>query len=375
MRPKSVLRRRPWPSGRFFCLRAHSAPRGARTSRPDHTAVPDKSVYTGSNIALSIGAGLASAVIFVVLTRFTTPAILLAHLAPLPIMVVALGLGVRHGATAAIVGAVGLSIWPAPLFGLIFGIYIALPAFVASYALSGAPWNRHDLVRTNSPGWATLAAAIALIAVTVVGLGVMVARAGSLAEAVNPFQAILFDTLEKMATMEREAGGAAPDSKQLQIAVAHSMQLIPGSLPSHLLIVHMLNLWLAARLCKTSGMLTLPWPDIATQLVLPRWAAVVLGLSLAGTLMLPGYPGAVAFIVFMTLGVAFAMQGLAVLQTLLRGHITSGPILTLIYFVLGVLGWPIVILGVVEAVFLLRARKAATAAVPPPAKPDEPPIR
>jgi hypothetical protein len=161
----------------------------------------------------------------------------------------------------------------------------------------------------------------------------------------------------------------------LQIAVAHSMQLIPGSLPSHLLIVHMLNLWLAARLCKTSGMLTLPWPDIATQLVLPRWAAVVLGLSLAGTLMLPGYPGAVAFIVFMTLGVAFAMQGLAVLQTLLRGHITSGPILTLIYFVLGVLGWPIVILGVVEAVFLLRARKAATAAVPPPAKPDEPPIR
>ena len=60
--------------------------------------MPDKSVFSWTNIGISVGGGLAGAAVFAVLSKGTLAGFLLAHLAPLPIMIVALGLGVGHGA-------------------------------------------------------------------------------------------------------------------------------------------------------------------------------------------------------------------------------------------------------------------------------------
>ena len=78
--------------------------------------MPDKSVFNPQSVAMSILAGFAGAAVFAVLARGGGfGGLLLGHLAPLPIMIVALGLGVVHGATSALVATTVLTVWPHPM--------------------------------------------------------------------------------------------------------------------------------------------------------------------------------------------------------------------------------------------------------------------
>ena len=79
----------------------------------------------------SLGGGVAAAAVFAVVTKGTLAGLLLAHLAPLPLMIVALGFGLRHGATSALIAAGLLSIWPNPVFGLAYAGIVAIPAMLA----------------------------------------------------------------------------------------------------------------------------------------------------------------------------------------------------------------------------------------------------
>ena len=72
------------------------------------------------------------------LSKGTLAGFRLAHLAPLPIMIVALGLVLGHGATAAIIEAMLLSIWPNPFFGMAYGLLVALRRGLL-YAVAARP--------------------------------------------------------------------------------------------------------------------------------------------------------------------------------------------------------------------------------------------
>lgn len=236
--------------------------------------MPDKSVFSLQNVAVSVLGGVAAAVIFTVVSRGGGGGLAFAHLAPLPLMIIALGYGVRHGATAALIATTIISIYPHPVLGMAYALLVAAPAWLACYALAGAPRGKRDFLTKNLPAWGALAPATILACVVILWLIVAGVVAGSLDEALNPIRARIFILLEAM-SKEKEVGFPF-DPVWLSGVLTVTA---PAMIAFYILLIHIVNLWIAGRLSRASGLLTRPWPDIAAEFHLPK---AVGGFFLAG---------------------------------------------------------------------------------------------
>ncbi len=324
--------------------------------------MPDKSAFTAENIAISVLGGLAAAVIFVVVSRGGVGGLVLAHLAPLPIMIIALGYGVRHGASAALLATAILSVYPHPVVGMAYSLMVAGPSWLAAYAASGAPRGKRDLITSNYPGWAAVAPA-ALIAL-VVSLWLVVASLsfGSLDEALNPIRARAFIILDEMIKSNKSLEG-----KFDPVALSGSVAMaIPAFVASYTTTMHIFNLWIAGRLTQASGLMTTPWPDIAEGYRLPKPTGGVFLSGLALSLF-SGPSAAIGCVLVSTMGVILSLQGLAVAHARLRARPNGMVLLAVIYFLVGLLGWPLVLfifIGLADLVFDFRHRKPSDLAKP-----------
>jgi uncharacterized protein YybS (DUF2232 family) len=316
--------------------------------------LPDKSVLSWPNVAVSVLGGVAAAVIFAVVARGGLGGLLFAHLAPLPIMIVAFAFGLIHGATAAILATVILSFWPHPVIGMAYALLVAAPAWSAVYAASGAPRSGRDRLTSNLPGWAALAPATFLATAIILWLVVATLVFGSVDEALNPIRARAFILLDLM-VKERDLGDKI-DPTTLSGSVARA---VPAFFAAYGLLIHVINLWLAARIAQASKLLGRPWPDIAKEFRVPK---AVGGLFLSGIALafFGGLAGPIGLVLSTTTGMLLAFQGLAVAHIFLRGSRSSALVLAIIYFTLGLLGWPILFfaaLGLADLIFNYRARK------------------
>ncbi len=314
----------------------------------------DKNALSWPNFAVSILGGVAAAVIFAVVARGGFGGLLLAHLAPLPIMIVAFSFGLIHGATSAILASIILSFWPHPVIGMGYALLVAAPAWSAVYAALGAPRGGRERLTRNLPGWATLAPATFLATAIILWLIVSTVAFGSLDEALNPIRARAFILLDIM-VKERDLGDKI-DPTTLSGSVARA---VPAFLAAYGLLIHVVNLWLAARIAQASKLLGRPWPDIASEFRLPK---PVGGLFLSGIALafFQGLAGAIGLVLATTMGLLLAFQGLAVAHIYLRGSRSSALVLAIIYFTLGFLGWPLLFfaaLGVADLIFNYRVRK------------------
>lgn len=331
--------------------------------------MPDKSVFSWPQIGVSILGGAAAAAIFAVVLRGGFGGLVFAHLAPLPLMIVALGFGVRHGASAALIATAILSIYPHPTVGMAYALLVGLPAWLAAYAVSGAPRSRRDLLTRRLPGWAALAPAATLSLAAILWIVVATIMSGSFDEALSRFRGHAFIILDEM-VKAREMGDKV-DVTWLSGVIARSA---PAFLASYALLIHVINLWLAGRLAQASSLLTRPWPDIAAEFYLP---SAVGGLFAGGVVLalFEGPSGAIGLVLASTMGLLLGFQGLAAAHALLRGSRSSSVVLSIIYFTLGLLGWPMVLLaafGAADLVFDFRARRSA-APTNPPRKPAQKP--
>ncbi len=92
------------------------------------------------SIGIGIGAGLVSALLFGVVITGSPLAMLLSYLAPLPILIAALGWHHRAGLAAALVGSVTTAAVFRPEAGVAFALGSALPGWGFGYlALLGRP--------------------------------------------------------------------------------------------------------------------------------------------------------------------------------------------------------------------------------------------
>jgi hypothetical protein len=316
--------------------------------------VSDRSVYTPAHFALAIGGGLSAALVFAVLAKGSSAGFLLAHFAPLPIMIVALALGVSHGATAAIAGTLGLSIWPHPLFGMTFGLLIALPAWLSSYVCAGAPFRGQDRIERGVPGWAVTAQTLSVVGAVLLFLAVAAIAAGAGAEPLAFLHEQMNLAIEAMKSEGLFGDKANPED------IKHILrQALPAMIAGHMLLVQAINLWLAGKIVQFSGMLKRDWPDIAAELALPRWLAVLLLVG-GGLSLFDGLIGAAGLAIAAPIVLAFGFQGLAVTHYWLRGSPASLLVLVLIYFSIGVFGVPMIffgILGLADVVLHFRQRK------------------
>jgi hypothetical protein len=322
---------------------------------------------------IGLGAGTASALLFISTVRGTAWALVLANLAQLPIMIAAIG-WTHHAAIAAVLlASAGLALILGGTVALIFLITIGLPAWWIGYlALLGRPVP--DAVPPSIEWyplgrivvWAAIvAAAVALASMLRHGLDTEAIQAGQRLE--------LERALRFFAGLPADAPLRSPGQRDLDRLLDLLARIAPPMKAIGLTLMTLLNLWLAALIARISGRLKRPWPAIA-QIGFPPYAPAVFALAVAGT-FLPDLLGLASSILTASLLLAYALLGFAVMHAITTGIGGRTFMLTGLYLTVVLFGWPIVLMslvGLIESILGLRARHAARRPPPLPPGPRNP---
>jgi hypothetical protein len=331
---------------------------------------------------VGMGAAAAAALLFASVTSGAALSVVLFYLAPLPIIIVAVGWTHWAGLIAALAAAAVL--------GGVFGIFffatfltsVGAPAWWLGYlVLLGRPAAANGSARMEwyPPGRLVLWAAIFGAALTATALATFGSDEASIRQGL---QGALDQVLRTQTPADTAQQAPDASSKGAQAPATHAPQVpdaqIPGTqtsagdadpmvdmlariLPPAAAVIATLtqtaNLWLAGLVVRLSGRLRRPWPDL-TALSFPPLAAVLYGAFLAAAL-LPGLPGLLAGLFAATLTMAFAMVGFAVTHTVTRGMHGRAAVLWGAYGSVFFLLWPVLIIaiiGVAETLFGLRGR-------------------
>jgi len=340
----------------------------------------------GPSVGIGLGAGLAAAVLCSLASRASLFAALLATLCPLPIMIAMLGYGAIAGGTAAVTASLTISLLfysqekfgnidAAAFAGITFLFFLGLPAFWLSFlSILSRVKGSTNWVVTSRIGSFFAREYLPLERVLSYATSICASIGVAIAIYVNSLYPTFGDALEKLSAevvpfLEHLAGmgmSLPPGIDVQSLARATVLAIAPVMAGSHLVLL-LLNLWLAGRVTQLSGQLPRTWPDIAWELRLPRIYLLVFGLATAVGPYFGRLPGLIMMIVAATLGVSYALVGLAATHYLLRGSSFRIPLLILIY--LGLLvpfTWLIVLLtlvviGILDAALGLRDRKKQSA--------------
>jgi hypothetical protein len=239
---------------------------------------------------------------------------LLLYLAPLPLMVAALG----WGPLAATIGGITAASVIGVIFGLPyclgFALTIALPAWwLGHLTLLGRPVTAGQL---SGNGVAPIAPAVewypvGRILLWIAGFGALTIIAalltlGSDAETIT--STMRRGLLRFFAPRDTTSGNDIERLVDAFVAIA------PAAAACAAMIRLMLNLWLAAKIAETSGRLHRPWPDLKTT-ALPPMTLVALSVALAFCFV-GGLAAMFAQIAAAALVMAYTIVGFAVLHTL-----------------------------------------------------------
>lgn len=310
---------------------------------------------------VGLGAGACSALLFASMLSKSVLAIGLFYLAPLPILIVALGWSHWAGLLAAVAAAVSLALAIDSFYFLAFLISIGLPAWWLGYlALLARPAGGDiDAIEWYPPGrlvvWtAALGALVILIGLSQIGTD----------------EATIRDTLRRaIETMLRTQMRVPPDKALELPGIANPEVLalvLPPAAAALTTMTELLNLWLAGRIVRISGRLRRPWPEFST-LRFPSATPIALAVTF-GAAFLPGTVGLAAALPAASLLIAYAVLGFAVVHGITRHIPSRGVVLFGIYAAVAVFGWPVLLmtlLGLVDTALDLRGRVAATRGPPP----------
>ena len=308
-------------------------------------------------VLIAIAAGCASALMFASIISGALISLLLFYLAPLPLMVAALGWGPISATIGGITAATGLG----AIFGLpyciAFAVTIALPAWwlghlallgraVTNGASSGngaspiAPtleWYPVGRILLWISGFAALTTMAALLTLGTDAAAITGAMRRGLLRIIGP----------------RDAASTGETEQWIDALVT----IAPAAAAIVAIMTLTLNLWLAARITATSGRLHRPWPDLKSADLPPMTlAALCVAVAFCFT---GGLLAILAQIVTAALMMAYALTGFAVLHTLTLALKSRVLWLSGIYAIVVVFGWPvlaIVVLGLADAVFGIRQR-------------------
>ena len=304
-----------------------------------------------SSLLIALAAGAASAVMFASIVSGALVSIFLFYLAPLPLMVACLGWGPMTATIGGIAAATSLGL----MFGMgylaIFAVTIALPAWwLGHLALLGRTVEAPASVMSKTEPhteWYPVGRILMWIAVFA-----SITTMAALLTLGTDSETILGALKRSFARIM--TGRTDGDTESIANAIA---MIAPSAASVVAIITLTLNLWLAGRITSTSGRLKRPWPDLHT-LALPPMTLVALCIAIALTFV-GGIVSIFAQIVSATLLMAYALTGFATLHALTMGMRSRTVVLSLIYAMVMVLGWPMLVLaclGLADAFFGFRQR-------------------
>jgi hypothetical protein len=332
-------------------------------------------------IAIGVGAGVATAVLFASVASGALLSIFLFYLAPLPIMIAALGWGSLAGLIGAVTAASGLAFTFGYFFFFSFLVIVGLPAWwLCRLALLARPVEESAAVpvvagpapapnpASSDLEWYPVGRLVlwaALLASAVVAAAILYAAAST-----DDFHTGLRNAFERVLRLQTGTPAGSPlvmrgvsNPGLLLDVMVTVVPLLAAVLTT---VTHLFNLWLAGRVVSVSGRLSRPWPDLPSM-TLPKQAPMFLAGAIALS-FLPGVLGTVSLVFAAALLMAFAILGLAVLHAITRGTDSRYFILAGVYGALFVFTWPVIplaLFGLAEAAFHIRARFAQSRRGPP----------
>jgi len=267
-------------------------------------------------LLVALAAGSASALMYASVVSGALISLLLFCLAPLPLMVAALGWGPLSATIGGITAASALGV----IFGLphciAFAVTVALPAWwLGHLVMLGRPLPSAGSGNGAAPAapdleWYPLGRILLWIAgfaalTTMAALFTFGTDAASITGALRE---LILQNVQAMAPLD-----AAPtvESERLIDAI---VTLVPITSAIMAMAMLTLNLWLAARITATSGRLHRSWPDLKST-ALPPMALAAMCVAVAfcfagGLLAIAAQVGTAALMM------AYALSGFAVLHTL-----------------------------------------------------------
>jgi hypothetical protein len=299
---------------------------------------------------IGIGAGAASALLFASVASGSVLSIFLFYVAPLPILIAALGWSHWAAAIAALGAAATLASVFGGVFFLAFMAGTGLPAWWLGYlAMLARPAQPSGALEWYPSG--RLVLWCAGFAALVIGIGVL-----NFGTDFDSFRAGLRDALERIIVIKPDdASTKSPQAAIIDFLVI----VIPPAGAVLATITNVLNLWLAGRIVKFSGRLQRPWPELPA-LTFPPAAMAALAVSVALSFV-GGLVGILATVTAACLVVAYGILGFAVLHAITRGIRGRGMVLGAAYGGVMMFGWPILalcLLGLGDAFLDLRTRAA-----------------
>jgi hypothetical protein len=315
-------------------------------------------------LLVGLGAGVASALLFASIISGAVLSLFLFYLAPLPIMIAALGWSHWSALIAAVVAAAGLALAFSSYLFLAFLLGIGLPAWWLGYlALLARPvaTPAGQTLEWYPVGrlviWAAIIGALVVAAVLL--------TLGQSEETVRSELRRAFETLLRRSAPS-EVRNLPDYSQRIDALVA----IAPPAAAVSITFINALLLWLAGRIVTMSGRLPRPWPDVA-QMSFPPAAPALLALAAAGVLLASrlGLVGLMSGILAASLATAYSILGFAVLHSITRGFSARGLVLGLAYVTV-VLIWPalvlVALLGLADAAFDIRRRLTTKGGPPAP---------
>jgi hypothetical protein len=301
---------------------------------------------------VGLAAGAASALLFASVASGAWLSVALFYLAPLPILITALGWSHWAALIAAASGALALFVVFGGVFLLAFLAGVGVPGwwlgYLAMLARSSTAAGADGGLEWYPPGrlivWAAVVAALVVI--------VSIPNFGTDAES---FHAGLRAALVRILNVE--SGAASTD--KIDRLVEFLVLVVPPAAAIVATVTGIINLWLAGRIVKFSGRLRRPWPDLPAM-EFPRPVAALL----AGAVIVSFFGGIVGIlggVLSASLLMAYGILGLAVLHVITRASRSRAFVLGGVYASVIVFGWPVLglcLLGLAETAFNLRARFA-----------------
>ncbi|MEA2913712.1 MAG: hypothetical protein QOJ15_5793 [Bradyrhizobium sp.] len=319
-------------------------------------------------VLIAIAAGCASALMFASIVSGALISLLLFYLAPLPLMVAALGWGPLCATIAGISAAIGLG----AIFGLpyciAFAVTVALPAWwLGHLALLGRPVDHHAASGNGAAPPAPVLEwyPVGRILLWIAGFAALTTMAALLTlgtDAATIAAALQRGLLRIIGPREAASTGETEQWIDAFVAMAPAGAVIVA------MMTLTLNLWLAARVTATSGRLHRPWPDLkSAELPLITLAALCVAIAFCFT---GGLLALLAQIVTAALMMAYALAGFAVLHTVTLALKNRALWLGGTYAIVAVIWWAVlamVVLGLADAIFGIRQRYLRSRPPPLPA--------
>jgi hypothetical protein len=309
-------------------------------------------------VLIGLGAGAAAGLLSASIVSGSIFAIILFYLAPLPILIAALGWSHWAALIAAVSAAAGLAAVLGVFSFVAFLVGVGVPAWWLGYlALLARPVGGNGAAPVLE--WYPVGRLVfwaALIGFVIVGVAM-----ASYGTDVDSFQAGLRSEFERVFRSQPPKTPRAPSSAELSRVIDIMIAIIPPLAAVTFTFVNVVNLWLAGRIVSLSGRLKRPWPDLSA-LALPQTAGLALLAGVAGVfLSLPGFAGKLGIVLAVSMLMAFALQGFAVLHSVTKNLNSRTFVLTAAYIAV-ILAWPALLLasllGVADSIFNIRAWSA-----------------